>query len=65
MQKKKKKHGKIVLLARTKLNTIEILISRALADSYISHDEFILSHIVLKNMVMTKAIKKIKAHERF
>ena len=35
----KKKHDKIILLARTKLNTIEDLISRALIDPYICHNE--------------------------
>ena len=39
-KKKKKKHDKIVLLAKTKLNTIEILNSKTLIDSYINHDEF-------------------------
>ena len=32
------KHGKMVLLAKTKVSTIEVLISRVLIDSYISHD---------------------------
>ena len=40
--KKKKKHDKIVLLAKSKFNSIEALISKALIDSVISHDEFIL-----------------------
>ena len=35
---KKKKHYKIVLLAKSKLNSIEILMSKALIDSVISHD---------------------------
>ena len=39
IKKKKKNHDKIVFLAKTKLNSIEALISRALIDSYISHDE--------------------------
>ena len=39
IKKKKKKHGKIVLLAKTNLNTIEVLICRALIDSCISLDE--------------------------
>ena len=39
IKKKKKKHDKIVLLAKSKLNTIEVLISSALIDSAISHDE--------------------------
>ena len=41
IKKKKKKHDKIVLLAKSKLNTIENLISRALIDTVISHDEFL------------------------
>ena len=36
IKKKKKKHDEIVLLAKSKLNSIEILISRALIDSNIS-----------------------------
>ena len=39
IKKKKKKHDKIVLLGKSKLNTIEVLISKVLIDSYISHDE--------------------------
>ena len=39
IKKKKKKHDKIVLLGKDKLNTIEVLISKVLIDSYISHDE--------------------------
>ena len=38
---KKKKHDKIVLLAKSKLNSIEVLISKALINSVISHDEFV------------------------
>ena len=37
---KKKKHDKTVLLARSKLNSMEVLISKALIDSVIIHDEF-------------------------
>ena len=42
IKKKKKKHDKIVLLAKSKLNNKEILISKALNDSVVSHDEFVL-----------------------
>ena len=42
IKKKKKKHDKIVLLAKYKLNIIEVLIYKALIDSVISHDEFVL-----------------------
>ena len=48
LRKRKKKHDKIVLLAKTKLNIIEVLISKALIDSSISHDEFVLVNNVLK-----------------
>ena len=40
IRKKKKKHNKIITLARNKLNIIETLISRALTDFDISHEEF-------------------------
>ena len=40
IKEKKKNHDKIVLLARTKLNSIEVFISKALTNSYFSHDEF-------------------------
>ena len=39
-RRKKKKHNKIIALARSKLNIIETLISRALTDLDISHEEF-------------------------
>ena len=48
IKKKKKKHDKIVLLAKSKLNSIEILISKALIDSVITHNEFVLKNNVLK-----------------
>ena len=37
---KKKKHNKIVMLARSKLNSIESKISKALVDNEISHEDF-------------------------
>ena len=43
----KKKHHKIVLLGKDKLNIIEFSISKALISSYISHDEFVSVNIVL------------------
>ena len=39
---KKKKHDKILMLAKSKLNGIEKLISKALNDMEISHEEFII-----------------------
>ena len=48
-KKGKKKHNKIIALAKSKLNTIETLLSSALNDSKISHEEF--SNIITeKNM---------------
>ena len=38
--KKKKKHNKIVMIAKSKLNSIETLMSQALIDLHISHEEF-------------------------
>ena len=50
IKKKKKKHDKIVLSAKSKskLNSIEVLISKALISSVINHDEFALINSVLK-----------------
>ena len=38
---KKKKHDEILILAKSKLNSIESLVSQALIDMEISHEEFI------------------------
>ena len=40
IKKKKKKHDKKVLLGKAKLDTINVLISKTLTDSYISHGNF-------------------------
>ena len=37
---KKKKHNKIVILAKSKLNSVETLIFQALVDFLISHEEY-------------------------
>ena len=41
IRNKKKKHYKILMLAKSKLNSIETLISQAMIDKEISHEEFI------------------------
>ena len=41
MKKKKKKHDKILMLAKSRLNSIKILISQALIDMDMSHEEFV------------------------
>ena len=48
IKKKKDKHDKIVLLTKSKLNSIELLISKAVINSNISHNEFVLIDNVLK-----------------
>ena len=48
IKKKKQKHDKMVLLAKGKLNSIEVLIYKALIDSNTSHDKFLLINTVLK-----------------
>ena len=48
IKKKKKKHDKIALLAKSELNNVEVLISKALIDSVISHDKFVSINNVLK-----------------
>ena len=47
-KKEKKKHDQIVLLAKSKLNSAEVLISKALIDSNINHDELVLINNVMK-----------------
>ena len=39
-KKRKKKHNKLIALAKNKLNMIDTLLSSALNDSEISHEEF-------------------------
>ena len=55
IKKKEKNYDKIVLLAKTKLNSIEVLICRALVDLNISHDEFVL---ILRARTVLKFLKK-------
>ena len=54
---KKTRKDKIVLLAKFKLNGIEVLISKALIDSNISHDKFVLINNVEK-VKIKNSIKK-------
>ena len=60
IKKKKKKHDKIALLAKSKLNSIEVLTSEALIDSVNSHDEFDLMNDVLKEYNKIKNKSKIE-----
>ena len=57
-RKKKKKHNKIIALARSKLNIIENLISQALIDFEITHEEF--SKIIYEKNNYKQIIGNIK-----
>ena len=52
---KKKKHDKILMLAKSKLNSIKTLISQELTDMEISHGEFI---AILKEKIKYKKVKE-------
>ena len=58
-RKKKKKHSKIIALARSKLNIIENLISQALIDFEITHEEF--SKIIYEKNNYEQIIDNIKS----
>ena len=50
-----------MLLAKTKLNTIEILFSRALMDFYISHEEFVsVNNVVREYNQMKEEIRNLE-----
>ena len=57
-KKRKKKHNKIIALAKSKLNTIETLLSSALNDSKISHEEF--SNIITEKNIYENIKENIK-----
>ena len=58
---KKKKHDKNLMLAKSKLNSIETLISQALDDMEISHEEFI---IILKVKAKYERMKYIESENK-
>ena len=61
IQKKKKKHDKIVLFANNTLINKKLLISRDLINSYIGSDEFVSVNNVSKgNMMIGKKKSKIQ-----
>ena len=57
-KKRKKKHNKIIALAKNKLNTIDTLLSGALNDSEISHKEF--SNIITEANIYENFKENIK-----
>ena len=57
-KKRKKKHNKIIALAKNKLNTIDTLLSSALNDTQISHEEF--SNIITEANIYESIKENIK-----
>ena len=57
-KKRKKKHNEIIELAKSKLNTIDPLLSSALNDSEISHEEF--SNIITEKNIYENIKENIK-----
>ena len=63
-RKKKKKRNKIVMLAKSKLNNIETLMSQALIDLDISHEEFkAIGNEKEKCEQMKESIRNIKSRD--
>ena len=56
--RRKKKHNKIIALAKTKLNTIDTLLSSALNDSKISHKDF--TNIITEKNIYENIKENIK-----
>ena len=65
-KKKKKKHDKIVLLRKDKLNTIEVLISKALIVSYIINEEFVsVNNLLREYNEMNEEIKNCETSVKY
>ena len=59
IKKKKKRHDKM-LLAKPKLSSMEVLISKALTDSNSAHDDIVLINNLLKEYENMKGKKNLK-----
>ena len=57
-KKRKKKYNKIISLAKSKISTIETLLSSALNNSKISHEEF--SNIITEKNIYENIKENIK-----
>ena len=57
-KKRKKKYNKIIALAKIKLNTIDTLLSSALNDSKISHEDF--TNIITEKNIYENIKENIK-----
>ena len=63
LSKKEKIYDQIVLLGKTKLDTTEVLISKALIGLYVSHDDFVLVNNLLREYnEMKEEIKSSLVH---
>ena len=60
IKKKRKKRDKIVLLAKSRLNSIEVLIFKTLIDSNISHDELVLKKKCAERVLWYEKGKKFR-----
>ena len=63
---KKKKHDQILMLAKSKLNSIETLVSQALIDMEIGHEEFMILKENYKYEKMKENVRNVseKLEER-
>ena len=63
LSKKEKIYDQIVLLGKTKLDTTEVLISKALIGLYISHDDFVsVNNLLREYNEMKEEIKSSLVH---
>ena len=60
IKKKKKRHDEIVLLGKEQLNTVKVLIYKALINLHISHNKFVsVNNKFTEDNKMEKEIKKL------
>ena len=65
IRNKKKKHNKIIMLATSKLNSVENKISKALMDNKISHEDFeTIINEETKYRELKESIRMINSHRR-
>ena len=60
IKKKNKKHDKIVLLAKSKINSIKVLIFKVFIDSVITHEKFVIINVIKEYNEIKEEIKKLK-----
>ena len=65
IKKKRKKHDKILLLAKPKLDTIKVLISKALIDWYINNESISVTNMLREYNEMEEEIKVPEKAEEY